>query len=300
MKIPEAFARTIEGAFGERGKVYLHALPTLIKEAEARWQLKSLEPSKELSYNFVAFARRDGTEVVLKIGVPDRELTSEVHALRQFAGRGAVRLLDSDSGRGMLLLERLRPGAQLAGLSNDAEATQIAAEVALELLRPAPADSDLLRLTDWFQGLKRFRTAHNGGTGPLDAALFKQAEALAKEVMGEEYRPTLMHGDLHPGNILSSGGRWAAIDPKGVVGPAAYEVGPMLLNPRGVLGAGAEAAETMLRRIAILAEVLGIARGRIRRYGIAHGVLSAVWSVEEGQDWKPAMECARVLAGVDD
>jgi streptomycin 6-kinase len=83
-----------------------------------------------------------------------------------------------------------------------------------------------------------------------------------------------------------------------VVGPAAYEVGPLLLNPRGVVGTGAEAAETMLRRIAILAEVLGIERGRICRYGIAHGVLSAVWSVEEGQDWKPAMECAKVLAGL--
>jgi streptomycin 6-kinase len=298
VKIPEPFARNIEGAFGERGVLFLHALPKLIDEAAGRWQLKNLQPAEQLSYNYLVYARRDRAEVVLKLGVPDRELTSEIHALRHYAGRGAVKLLDSDSGRGMLLLERLQPGTPLSTSVEDAEATQIAAEVMLELLRPAPHDGDLIRLADWFQGLKRFRAQHNGGSGPLDPALFKQAEEVAAEIMQEEYRPTLLHGDLHHSNILSSGGRWAAIDPKGVVGPAAYEVGPLLMNPPGKLSRRADASEIMERRIAILAEVLGIERNRIRRYGIAHTVLSAVWSVEEGEDWKPAMECAKVLAGL--
>lgn len=297
MKIPESFAQRVEGAFGKRGEVFLHALPTLIDEAVARWQLKSLRPAEHLSYNFILYARRDGAAVVLKLGVPDRELTSEIHALRAFAGRGAVRLLDGDPGRGMLLVERLKPGIQLTSVIEDAEATQIAAYVMLALLRPAPMDGGLLQLRDWFQGFQRFRTEH-GGSGPLDAALFQQAEKFAQEIMREEHRPTLIHGDLHHFNILSSGSNWVAIDPKGVVGPAAYEVGPFLMNPIGKISRRPNAAELMRNRIAILGEILGIEKERIRRCGLTHAVLSAVWSVEEGGDWKPAMEIAGLLAGL--
>jgi streptomycin 6-kinase len=296
VRIPESFARRIEGTFGERGLVFLHALPRLLDEAAARWQLKSLRPADELSYNFIVYARREGAEVVLKLGVPDRELTSEIHALRHYGGRGAARLMDSDSGRGMLLLERLRPGVQLATIADDGDATQIAAEVMLDVLRPAPIDSHLIQLADWFQGLKRFRAEHKGGTGPLDVGLFERAELVAREVAAEEYRPTLLHGDLHHFNILSSGGRWAAIDPKGVVGPASYEVGPLLINPHGKINAQPDAAGMMRRRVGILAEVLGIEKGRVCRFGVAHAVLSAVWSIEEHGDWRGAMECARLLA----
>ncbi|HET6845959.1 MAG TPA: aminoglycoside phosphotransferase family protein [Anaerolineales bacterium] len=297
IKIPEDFARRVEGAFGKRGQVFLHALPTLIGEATTRWQLKGVRPAQELSYNFIAYARRGETEVVLKLGVPDRELTSEIHALRAFAGRGAVRLIDGDSGRGMLLLERIKPGTNLASISNDAEATQIAAYVMLALLRPAPVDGGLLQLGDWFHGFQRFRARH-GGSGPLDPALFQQAEEAAQELLEEDHRPTLIHGDLHHFNILSSGGSWVAIDPKGVIGPAAYEVGPFLLNPIGELNRRPDAAEVIRNRVVIFGEILGINVERIRRCGMVHAVLSAIWSMEEGGNWKAAMEVAGVLAGL--
>lgn len=295
-KLPPQFTQRVEGAFGERGQLFVRALPSLIDEAVARWHLKDLQPADKLSYNYVLFARSGDRDVVLKIGVPDRELTSEIHALRHFAGRGAARLIDSDSGRGMLVLQRLVPGEPLASLSNDAEATQIAAEVMLDLLRPAPADSDLIQIADWCQGFKRYRAAQGGGTGPLDKKLFARAESLAREMLQEEHRPTLLHGDLHHGNVLSSGSRWAAVDPKGVVGPAAYEVGPLLLNPQGFVNAQKDGADVMAKRIAILAEVLGIQAERIRQCGVTHAVLSAVWSIEEGGDWRGAMECGRLIS----
>jgi len=298
VKLPAAFIERVEKTFGDRGQVFVQALPTLIKEAEGRWQLKSVQPAEGLSYSFVAYARRGSEDVVLKLGVPDRELTSEIHALRHFAGRGAVKLLDSDPGRGMLLLERLRPGAPLTSIRNDAEATQIAADVMLALLRPAPPDTQLIQLADWFEGFQRFRK-QNSGTGVLDAKLFKQAETSAREILGEEHRPTVLHGDLHHFNIISSGGRWVAIDPKGVVGPAAYEVGPYLLNPWDEMHKRPDAAAVLENRIALLAEVLGIERQRIRRCGITHAVLSAIWSIEEGGEWQGAMECGAVLAGLN-
>ena len=108
MNLPPAFVNNVTMAFGDSGRHYLNDLPNLLVEAAHRWALTPGE-SFLLSYNYVcAVTRSDGTPAVLKIGVPNRELTSEINALRLYAGRGACRLLEADAGLGMLLLERLR------------------------------------------------------------------------------------------------------------------------------------------------------------------------------------------------
>ena len=40
-----------------------------------------------------------------------------------------------------------------------------------------------------------------------------------------------MHGDFHHHNLLSSDGRWVAIDPKPMLGEPEYDVAPFLWNP---------------------------------------------------------------------
>jgi streptomycin 6-kinase len=244
----------------------------------------------------VAFARQLDAEVILKLGVPDPELTSEVRSLRHFAGRGAARLLESDSGRGMLLLERLHPGRQLAGVAEDAEATRIAAEVMLAIRRPPPSEPGFIQLSSWLQGFGRMQNRSADDTPPLDRRLFDQAAAAARELLTEDHMPMLIHGDLHHFNILSSGRGWLAIDPKGIIGPAAYEVGPFLFNTWVVTGVPVDAPRIMAGRLAILGEMLSLERERLRNWGLAHAVLSAIWSVEAKEDWRPAMECARILA----
>jgi len=101
--LPSDFIHTIENTYGEAGKQLIANLPVLIEEASQRWDLTDVQPVPNLSYNFVAFANRPLTaplhgsappagtsqnEVVLKIGVPQRELTSEMAALRLFDGEG--------------------------------------------------------------------------------------------------------------------------------------------------------------------------------------------------------------------
>lgn len=299
MKIPASFIQTVQKTFGERGRLFLNALPTLVQEAAERWDLRDLVPAESLSYNYIVFARRGDSDVVLKLGVPDRELTSEVRSLRQFAGRGAVQLLESDSGRGLLLLERLRPGEQLAALPDDRRATRIAAEVMLALRRPVPPETGLIQLSDWFAGLTRIRDRFKDGPGPLDHRLVERAHAVAAELLAEDRLPSLIHGDLHHFNILCSQRGWLAIDPKGVIGPAAFEVGPLLTNPWVVVGLPTDALSLTRDRIAILSEVLGFEPDRIRKWGLAYAVLSAVWSFEAHLEWQPAMECARILADLD-
>src|SRR5574337_1567864 len=96
LDLPSDFIQAIQGAFKEDGHKFLANLPALIDNASRRWNLKDIQPVSNLSYNFVAFANQDQDNVVLKIGVPNPELTSEMAALRLFDGKGAVRLLGAD------------------------------------------------------------------------------------------------------------------------------------------------------------------------------------------------------------
>ena len=145
MNLPPEFISNIQNTFREEGHAFLESLPDLIAEASARWGLMDVVHSPELSYNFVAFAkspspigrgvRGEGLDVVLKMGVPNREIRSEMAALKLFNGEGTCKLLDHDEERYWLLLERLRPGVMLSTLDDDEERTHIAAEVMKRIWR---------------------------------------------------------------------------------------------------------------------------------------------------------------------
>lgn len=279
--------------------LFLKALPEQIAEASARWHLTDIQPSPELSYNFVAFATRGDDQVVLKMSVPNGDMESEIAALRSFGGEGACKLIDYDEEKSWMLLERLKPGVMLSTLEDDEEATNIAADVMQKIWRPAPEDDVFIRLSDWFNGLKELRAMFNGETGPLNEKLVERVEGLVKDFLIENHRPVLMHGDFHHFNILSSERGWLVIDPKGVVGPACYEVGPLLINPWGDLLGRKDYRGMTKRRIDILHERLGFERDRIHEWGLAHAILSAWWGIEDHTGWEYAAAFAEMIADLD-
>lgn len=299
MNLPSNFIHTIQSVFGEKGRTWLDSLPSLIDAARHRWGLKNIQTVPNLSYNYVAFATRPSPnqleEVVLKIGIPARELTNEVTALQLFDGQGAVILHEADTELGMLLLERARPGKMLSTLQDDEEATHHAADLMLKLWKPAPSNNTLTQLSDWFKGFDELRKRFEGSTGPLEKKVIERAESAVRGFFTKKYTPMLIHGDLHHFNILSSERGWLAIDPKGVIGPPAYEVGPLLVNPRGDL---AKIEKLTERRIAILSERLGIEKNCLLEWGIAHAVLSAWWGIEDNTGWEYAMGCANIFSKV--
>jgi len=280
LHLPPDFVRNIRQAFLADGERWLAELPGLLDEAARRWELSLGEPFL-LSYNYVCAAKRlDGTPVVLKIGVPNRELTSEIRALRLYAGQGACRLLEGDAEKGMLLLERLLPGTMLVTLEDD-QATEIAAAVMRMIHRPAPQQDGFLSLRGWFDELKKLRPRFGGGTGPFPQRTVEIVEALLPELFASSGPDMLLHGDFHHFNILLSDRGWQAIDPKGVAGPAEYEVGPLLMNPAGEMPEEDMALRRTRRRISILSERLGFDRQRLKNWAICHCLLSSWWDLAE-------------------
>jgi len=75
LKHPIEFIRNIKTGFPD-GAAWLERLPALLDQAARRWQLVPGDHFL-LSYNYVCAAtRKDGSAAVLKIGVPNRELSN--------------------------------------------------------------------------------------------------------------------------------------------------------------------------------------------------------------------------------
>ncbi len=294
------FSRRIVGMYGDVGATWLEQLPVVLEECERSWGLVLQSPFP-LSYNYVAPATlRDGTDVVLKVGIPSPELRTEIAALREYTGRGVVQLLDADVDRGLLLLERIKPGTPLVELDDDEAATAVAADLMEELWQPVPPDHSFPAVADWAVGLQRLRARYDGETGPLPVRLVEIAEEQFATLLSSGTKPVLLHGDLHHGNILRSERRpWLALDPKGVIGEPAYEVGALLRNPLPQLLRSGNARRTLARRVDQLPERLSFDRRRLLGWGVAQAVLSAWWMIEDhGSGWEPSIAVAEILSEI--
>jgi len=291
--------RTVTALFGEQGEAWLRDLPRRVAEREALWSIRTSPPFTGLSYSFVAPGKAaDGTVIVLKLAPPGIAVRHEIAALRHFAGRGAVRLLADDADAGALLLERAVPGDPLSTLWEEEAAMSAAAAVMRKVWRPAPPVHDFPSVSDWGRGFERLRRAFGGGVGPFPVGLVDRAERLFGELAASMAEPVVLHGDLHHANILSSEREpWLAIDPKGVIGEPAYEVGAVLRNPMPVLLADPDLAARQRRRIDVLAAELGFDRERIAGWAFAQAVLAARWAFEDdGAGWEGWLACAVGLA----
>ena len=278
---------------GQTGTDWLERLPALLADCAARWSLAIGPPFPVPSYNYVAPATGPGGEAwVLKAGVPHGELWSEIDALRMFDGRGIARLIDADREAGALLLERVRPGHSLNAA---AEEDRIAALVGVmrRLWRPLPGSHPFRTIADLARGLEKLRTTFDGGYGPFPPHRVERASALFRELAGEPIPPTLIHGDMNPGNVLwDERAGWLAIDPKGYAGNPLYDVATFLNDPPGGLSA-ADLERLQARRVAALAGALGVSRAEILSWAEAHAVLSAWWSYEDhGAGWEPVIGLA--------
>lgn len=296
--LPPGFARRTVDIFGQAGEVWLTKLPAILAACAAQWSLTHISPLPAIAINYVATAlRADGTSVILKAGVPNSELTTEIAALSLYNGRGAVRLLAVDEGQGAFLLEHLRPGTPLANLTDDQQATHLAAKVMRGLWQSAPPQHPFPTVEKWAAGLANIEDYFQGSSGPLPQPVVSQAKSLFANLCPSQSDKVILHGDLHHFNILqANGSRWLAIDPKGIIGEPAYEPGAWLRNVSPNALKTATLPQILARRLAIFAEVLTLDPQRIRAWAIAQAVLAAWWSVEMNSDtWRDFINIAEAL-----
>jgi streptomycin 6-kinase len=242
----------------------------------------------------IAYGRRGADSVVLKVIKQPGDEWRAGEVTRAFQGRGMVRALEVVPGAA--LLERLAPATPLVHVvrrGDDDGATAILCDV-IEAMSPSAMATPCPTVRDWGRGFDRY-DASTDGRIPRDLAATGQREFL--ELCDSQRNPRLLHGDLHHYNVVRDRLRgWVAIDPKGVVGELEYEIGAALRNPTE--RPDLLAASTIARRVTLFTSRLKLDAVRILRWAFAQAILSAIWSVEDGEDvdsTNPAVVLATTL-----
>ncbi len=244
----------------------------------------AIEQIIETDAAFVGFGRRSTDAVVLKVSKRKGDEWTSGEVLRAFQGHGVVKVHEVTGGA--VLLDRMLPGHPLTALTldgRDDDATDIAAEVIAQM-SDCPALPACPTVQDWGRGFERY-VATSGREIPPDLVDegHRWFSALSASQQQRPGRLRLLHGDLHHDNILFDARHgWLAIDPKGVIGETEYEIGAWLRNPmeRPDLFVSTSIIE---RRVTRLSTRLAIDGDRTIAWAFSQAVLSAIWSVEDGE-----------------
>ncbi|MDE5411772.1 aminoglycoside phosphotransferase family protein [Alkalihalobacterium chitinilyticum] len=280
MKLQEQFVRNVRHCFKERGDIWLNKLPDLIRYCEQKWSLRIEEPYS-LSINYVAPAKKvNGQEVVVKLCLPGDDFLAELEALQLFQDRGIVQLLAFDQEQGILILEKILPGQELADVTDDEAACLIAADLFKNLMTEVPKKTRIGTTKKREEKLREIVKSHPHGLGPISRVRLKNALKVFTYLNATIERHWLLHGDFHPYNILlSNDGNWKVIDPKGLLGEAEYDLIQFLLNKLPEDGS----YEVMKNRVDVFTQQLQLNKKRMILWGYCHAVLATSWSVNGTQ-----------------
>ncbi|MER7764535.1 aminoglycoside phosphotransferase family protein [Streptomyces sp. NPDC097619] len=284
MEVPAALvaSHTAHGRAPERE--WIAGLPALVAELADRWELTRDGELRSGEAALVVPVRdRDGGPAVLRLQMPRAETAAALSGLRAWEGRGIVRLLDADPGRGAALLERLDGARSLASLADDDRATGILAGI-LARLHAGPAPADLPRLGRVAEDmLAEVPAALAALPDPADRRRLADWAAALTELAGEP-GDRMLHWDLHADNVLAGEREpWLAIDPEPLVGDPGFDLWPALDSGRERLVANREVARTVRRRFDLLTEALELDRDRAAGWTLARLLQNALWDVEDGR-----------------
>lgn len=294
------FIETVENTWGEVGKKWLADLPELIEYFKNKWQLHSLEIPSNLSCNMVVFAIKglsteNEVKVVLKLCPIPKEIEQEINVLKFYQGCGATRLLDCDLEKGVMLLERILPGTTLKNFFPNLNEESIKACIqVMNQLHSVKLDPNL---NDSFPSIETWlQTLFNGHFPEIPEPLQKKARDLSSSLLKTQKSPVLLHGDLHHDNILKNQEGWISIDPKGVIGEPAYDVGAFIRNPMPELFKNKNLKEITLKRLDLFSQYLKIERKRLLDWSFVQAILSACWALEDKMPlWNEILEFAMLL-----
>ena len=264
-----------------------------------RWGVV-IDETMETNTSAIAFGIRDRDAVVLKVVKSPGDEWNAGKVLQAFGGRGVVRAFECVPGA--MLVERLRPGTALVELSSDGrddEATDILAGV-MHAMSPNEIHTESPGVADWGRSFARYAARYAPGSDPaLPQHLVDRASETFDRLVQTQVKPRLLHGDLQHYNVLFDDQRgWVAVDPKGVIGEREYEIGAILRNPVGDPHLFCSVA-TIERRIRQFEARLNVDPDRTLQWAFAQAVLSAIWSIEDGdppQAYAMPIRLAEVLA----
>lgn len=236
MILDDAARARLLDRFGPSVEPWCDELPALVERLAKRWNLTVVDAKPGNTGRTLICTSPDGPRV-LKV-TPDREVAEhEAAGLRAWAGCSrVVQVIDTDLAEGAVLLEGLVPGTQLTG--HDVPWAEIGELITQ--LHGVPARGNfppLAERIDFIYSLSERRRRESAADAVLSASLLSLARDRAM-TLATGGPVVLLHGDLHPANVLDAGpGRGAvAIDPRPCFGDPAMDVVDWVFLPMSAGG----------------------------------------------------------------
>lgn len=302
LEVPDLLVRNLIDLHQDRAMPWLSALPALLEQVLADLGATLLPDLPELSYHLVVFAESTRVgHIAIKCTVPNDDFTQESYAAVAMVDAAGPRVRKLDVERGVIVLERIEPGASLAALKlserDDKAAASVLATRAIDIHQNTSVQAATPHLPDIRQWLKALDAVpHNHPLWQSQQDLIHRARTQSDLLLAINSPPVVLHGDLHHGNVLLDGSqRWRPIDAHGGIGPAEFDVGQHLLNPEGV-GEAPDLEGLLRQRLMIWAQTTGSEISQLQGWGFVNAVLSACWTAEDHDTgWEPAVRIAGIL-----
>ncbi len=216
-------------------------LPDRLARLAARWALVVDDPIGRGNTSLVIRCRvGEDRRAVLKL-TPEAELTrAEASALRSWSPTGRVpRLLDADPADGALLLEAIERETPIAELGVAVDLGDVADLISALHDGGAPVVGDgIVTLADRVEFMFDHWAARHGARTDAPEVVSRdrvgRGRRLARRLAREDREPVLLHGDLHPYNVLDGGAArgLVAIDPRPCVGDRAFDTVDWVFWPK--------------------------------------------------------------------
>ena len=137
-----------------------------------------------------------------------------------------------------------------------------------------PAEAQLFY--DWFYRFQRAKDTE------FPRGYFERACEIYEKLFQDDEGTFYLHGDFHPGNVISSGqGEFVIIDPKGLVGHVAYDISVFLNNLHWWQQGRPNVRENLFLAAQKFADAFSMSELAIREAAYAGMVIGAWWNFED-------------------
>ena len=295
----QTFQQNITSIYGAQGQTWLKQLPCIIEKLSLQWQLSHIQPVSNLTFNYVAKALRNNNEpVILKVGYENKIIKDEKLSLDYFAGAsagagagaGAIKVLEYNPKYNALLLQQAKPGITLKRLYP--KQIKVVAKHYVDTMKKLhnkmlPIPHYFRHISDWLFVLETIKT------DAIPQNLLAKAITLKNKLLSTIQLPVLLHGDLHHDNILQHHNTWLAIDPKGIIGEAEFEIAAFnFINDSDICN-NKNIKLLFDERLQYIAQTAELDKQRIYDWVLVRLVLMAAWMVED------KMDCTNVIKLTD-
>ena len=284
----ESVSQHILRKYGKEGEAWIQSLPSLLEDLKKVLKINELKEFENLSYHYVFEGLQGDKPIVLKVSPDQKSISTEGFALEHFSGAGSINLLEH--GRNFLLLERATPGTSLETSFPKNEKSDISAccKLIKQIHTPEkPSGDHFPYLRDWLERLDK--------PSSIPLKYQDKAQELKDKLIETSPPDILLHGDLHHGNILKHKDTYVTIDPKGVLGDPAYEVGAFIRNPLKNLTSHPDAGGVISKRVSLFSELLTLDPQRIKDWCFVQAVLGWIWALDDGTNTQTFSESARLF-----